>query len=485
MTAPSSVLSQLAKVVHLMRTVPDDVEVQRHAFLDLVHDIEGQDLVVGTDLAGISVGGISLPQGAPFADELRGQLEAHGVEQFTLPADLPSASLMIFLRTLAKPRGEIRNARAFAELLDEKSARLISIRGPRAMPAADQLVTLEPDPAADATAFNVPSTPEITLPGSTRPVWQEESHGKDLLREAQVDADKAVREQDWKAVLAILAYIVDQEAATEDPSQRRRYGRALGSMAPRSTIKKLASLSRHGHRQQVATVLRRIGADATATLLELMASAEDLPERREYFTLLAQMEDGTDAIVNRLSDENWFVVRNVAELCADMDLADAVPRLAGQMDHPDIRVRRAVAGALAKIGTPVAAEPLRRALHDSEPTVRLQAAQFLDGKKARGLGMTLAVLLDEEEHPDVRRELHLALGRIGTPEAIQALVRSSKPGKGLFGRKPVEIRLAAVDGLALAEDPRAREALKELTTDKDARVGQAARKVLSALKPVP
>ena len=197
------------------------------------------------------------------------------------------------------------------------------------------------------------------------------------------------------------------------------------------------------------------------------------------------MQDGTGAIVNRLNDENWFVVRNVAELCAEMSLEDAVPRLAVQIDHPDIRVRRAVAGALAKIGTPLAAEPLRKALHDSEPTVRLQAAQSLDGTKAKGLGMTLAVLLDEEQNSDVRRELHLALGRIGTPEAIQALVRSSKPGKGLFGRKPVAIRLAAVEGLALAGDPKAREALEELSADRDAQVREAARKVLGTLKTIP
>ncbi len=485
MTAPSSVLSQLAKVVHLMRTVPDDMETQREAFLDLVQDLGGEELVVGTDLAGISVAGRSLPQGAPFADELRGQLDAHGVEQFTLPANLPSAPLMVFLRTLAKPRGEIRNSRAFVELLDDEGARLISVRGPRTMPRADQLITLDPDPVAEASGFNVPSSSEITLPGETQPMWQDDASGKDMLREAQVEADTAVRNRDWERLLHVMAYIVEREADATDPIQQKRYGRALRSMVPRSTIRELASLSRHGHRKPVAAVLQRIGAEATATLVELLASSESLQERREYFTLLAQMQDGTGAIVNRLNDENWFVVRNVAELCAEMSLEDAVPRLAVQIDHPDIRVRRAVAGALAKIGTPLAAEPLRKALHDSEPTVRLQAAQSLDGTRAKGLGMTLAVLLDEEQNSDVRRELHLALGRIGTPEAIQALVRSSKPGKGLFGRKPVAIRLAAVEGLALAEDPKAREALEELSADRDAQVREAARKVLGTLKTIP
>lgn len=353
------------------------------------------------------------------------------------------------------------------------------------MPRADQLITLDPARAPQSTGFNVPGKNEITLPQDAKPVWQEDTAGKDRLREAQVEADTAVRTRDWERLLKALAHIVEEEAQTSDTIQRRRYARAIRSMAPRSTIQQLASLSRHGHRSQVSAVLTRVGAEATATLVELLATAENLAERREYFTLLTQMEDGTGAIINRLNDENWFVVRNVAELCAEMNLVDSVPRLASHIDHPDIRVRRAVAGALASIGTPLAAEPLRKALHDSEPTVRLQAAQSLDGAKAKGLGMTLALLLDEEQQPDVRRELHLALGRIGTPEAIQALVRSSKPGKGLFGRKPVAIRLAAVEGLALAGSPDALATLKDLSSDRDARVREAARKVLGTLETRP
>ncbi len=172
----------------------------------------------------------------------------------------------------------------------------------------------------------------------------------------------------------------------------------------------------------------------------------------------------------------------MAELCGELGLEDAVPHLAKQVDHPDPRVRRAVVGALARIGTNQAAEPLRQALHDPEPTVRIQAAQMLDGGKSRGLAMTLALMLDEEGHPDVRRELHLALGRIGTMEAIQALVRSSKPGRALFGRKPTAIRVAAVQGLALCNRPEAFAALKELASDKTAEVQNAAKEALGAFE---
>lgn len=484
MTAPSSVVTHLAKVVHLMRTAPDDTEAQRQAFMTLVAALGGQEMAIGADLGGMTVNGLAVPQGAPFTGELHGQFTAHGLGMVTLPADLPTAPLMILLQALARPRGEIRSAREFIDLLDAEGKRVITVRGPRDLPRADQLVALDqPDAGPADTSFNAASAESgESAAGDARPFWQNEGTVLDPLREAQVVVDNAARAERWLEVLEVMGKLVEEETALSDQVQRRRYRRAIQTMAPRRTIEGLAELSLQGHRGVVSGILQQVGAEATAVLLEMMAGAPTIKARREYFTLLSQMRLGTDAIINRLSDDKWFVVRNVAELCGELGLEEAVPRLASQVDHPDPRVRRAVVGALARIGTNQAAEPLRQALHDQEPTVRLQAAQMLDGGKSRGLAMTVALMLDEERHPDVRRELHLALGRIGTTEAIQALVRSSKPGRALFGRKPAAIRVAAVQGLALCNRPEAFAALKELVSDRDTEVRNAAREALSSFE---
>lgn len=482
MSAPSSVLAHVAEVVHLMRTAPDDTEAQRQSFTTLVGSLAGQELTIGVEIGGMTVNGLELPQGAPFADELRGQFSSHGISTLVLPAGLPIASLMILLQILARPRGQIRSAREFVALLEANGARGISVKGARDLPKADQLLNLDgPSTPAETPSFNVPSAENSILDDAT-PFWQEGGDQRDHLREAQVAVDSAAKEERWEEVMNIMARVADGEKATEDPTQKRRYRRVLQAMAPRATISALCDLSLQGHRSVVSRILRAIGAEATAVLLELMAEAPTIKARREFFTLLTNMDSGTDAIVNRLTDEKWFVVRNVAELCGELGLADAVPRLSNHIDHPDSRVRRAVAGALARIGTAQAAEPLRHALHDSEPTVRLHAVQSLDGAKSRGLAMTLALQLDEERHPDVRRELHLALGRIGTVEAIQALMRSAKPGRALFGRKPTAIRVAAVEGLALCNRAEAFGALKELADDKDSTVRQVARAALAQLE---
>jgi HEAT repeat protein len=206
-----------------------------------------------------------------------------------------------------------------------------------------------------------------------------------------------------------------------------------------------------------------MGDDAVEALLERSLR----PSRStSYFNVLSRMKAGGPCH-RPPGPSDWFMVRNVAELCGELGLEDAVPRLADQISHRDERVRRAVTGALARIGTPAALEPLRRALRDPAPAVRLQAVQSLGAPWTKGIAMSVVLRLDEEDHPDVLRELHLALGRFGTTEAVQALRKSAAPPKGLFARKPTALRLAAIEGLALVQDAAARNALVELLGDGD------------------
>src|SRR5213076_1476996 len=104
----------------------------------------------------------------------------------------------------------------------------------------------------------------------------------------------------------------------------------------------------------------------------------------------------------------------------------------------DERVRKAVALALAKIGSRTTAEPLRRALRDESQEVRMQVALGI-GRKSAALAMPLVVAMDEEEDEAVQRELMLALGRIGSPDAVQALIKFVQPA----GRIPRRRRRSA------------------------------------------
>lgn len=287
----------------------------------------------------------------------------------------------------------------------------------------------------------------------------------------------------WEGLLEAALEILEIEA--EAPTEA--FGAAirieLRRLLPRTMLYEIARLASTGGRKQDAlAILRKLGADATEVLMDLLVDAMSLGERRGYYSALTHMSDGHDVIIAHLRHRTWYVVRNAAELCGEMDLERAVPDLALAAGHKDERVRRSVAGALAKIATPQAMEPLRRLLADAEAPVRLRALTALNVRRARGLVMPLASLLGRETQPEVIKEVTAALGKIGTPDAIQALAGYAQPQHRLLGLggRPAEHKAWAVEGLALA-GPGAIPALRSLLKEGEDEVQRAAREALATL----
>jgi HEAT repeat protein len=295
--------------------------------------------------------------------------------------------------------------------------------------------------------------------------------------------ETAMKNHDVAQALTVVAGVVRAEDQVSDATRKRQYSISLKRMFTKSLLETVAQLANDPQDRDAALlILRRAGEDGVEVLLDLLVSAPTVEERRGLFMALTGMKEGTDQLVHMLGHPQWFVVRNVAELAGELALEDAVPALAQQLAHNDERVRKAVVLALAKIGTTAAAEPLRRGLRDKSPEVRLQAALGVGGRKSAALAMPFVVALEEEEDENVQRELILALGRIASPAAVQALIKFAQPGGRLFGRKPASVRAAAVEGLRLAATPAAIGTLEGLASDGDKQVRQAAQSALNDLK---
>ncbi len=296
----------------------------------------------------------------------------------------------------------------------------------------------------------------------------------DLLAVVARQVETAIKADRLERALKMLATIVRLETKVAD-APRRTYGIALKRMFNKPLLQAIAHLLDYpAQREDGALVLQRAGADGVEVLLDILVAAPTVVERRGAFDALTRMKQGTDQLVHMLSHPQWFVVRNIAELVGELGLEDAVPALAKQVSHEDERVRKAVALALAKIATPTCAEPLRRALRDKSPVVRMQVALGIGGRKSGALAMPLVVALDEEKDPEVERELILALGRIASPDAVQALIKFAQPSGRLFGRKPTPLRVASVEALRLAATPAAMGTLQGLAGDSDRQVKAAA-----------
>ena len=347
-------------------------------------------------------------------------------------------------------------APAAPEIAREAASPLFALREALSKDTADMLATLDANPA----------TP----------------HVGDMLTVLNRQVETVMRQGKIEQAMQIVYSVVRAEQRVDDAAIRRQYGIALRRMITKQMLDGLSKLVQVPHLEDAASaVLQRAGPDGMEVLLDLLTTSNTVTERRGVFNALIQMKEGQDQLVHMLGHPQWFVVRNVADLVGELGLEAAVPALTKQLEHDDERVRRQVALALAKIGTRSAAEPLRRALRDSSADVRRQAALGVGGRKASALAMPLVVALEEEKEPDVVRELIFALGRIGSPDAVQALIKLAQPSGKLFNRKPSALRVTAVEALRVAGTPAAIGTLQSFASDSDKQVRAAVQQALTEL----
>ncbi|NNG17799.1 MAG: HEAT repeat domain-containing protein, partial [Gemmatimonadales bacterium] len=470
-------------MVHLLRVAPEAREQHKAAFLDLQAEMADDGLRFSVDQSGLAVGGVVLPAGTPGLGELQDVVEACGVREIRIPPRVHPALLLSLLRALAHP-GELNAPQDLIDQFDPAGTGEIQVLSGHHMPAADNLINLptietsadqEVSGTVSPDAANREADADL-LPGLMRPTPGDEEYligpiqpdprKGSLLKEIEPQVKAAAERGDWEGYLDLLTRLFQEQERETDPRVKERYVTLLRRVLPRSTQESLAQAVVSGTgRAEAVALFNRLGAEPTEVLLELLAAAPTLAERRTYFTMLSHMREGTRGIINRLDHPDWFVVRNIAELCGELRLTEAISRLAEQVEHPDERVRRAVAAALGKIGSSAVAQPLRKALWDSSVMVRLDALQAISRETGRGLVMTLSLRLDEEEAPEVQRQICQALGRIGSPDAVQTLLRSAQPRRGVFARKRTTSRVAAVEALGLAEGPVVVSALQDFLTD--------------------
>jgi hypothetical protein len=309
------------------------------------------------------------------------------------------------------------------------------------------------------------------------------NHLLERLTALEREIQRALANNQIEPAVHALAAVVSWEPQASEETARSAY--AI-TMQRTLTVATLTQLAAHvGDRwlgAEVMKIMQRGRIDAVEVLLGLLTTSESIRERKQYMTVLRTIPEGFSQVVHMLTDGRWFVVRNVAELMGEHRIAEAVPDLARCLGHADARVRRAAAIALAKIGTPATVEPLRRVLKEGDSEMRALVAGSIGGPESRALAMPLVGLAEQEEDLEVLKEYYLALGRIGTANAVQALALAAQPGRKLLKRRPTAPRAAAVEGLRLAGGPAALAALEELTDDSDKAIRQAARAAVEELK---
>ncbi len=291
-------------------------------------------------------------------------------------------------------------------------------------------------------------------------------------------ANEALRNDRAEIVAEVMFGILTREKACGTNPVRRIYTLAFRRLANQAALTAVASLLPRGREmydRNMAVVTRAddLGVEA---LVDALSAAESMTDRRVYYDALLRMNSGVRTLIFMLTDERWFVVRNVADLLGEMRVTDADAALTRLLDHPDDRVRTAAANALAKLGTASAVKALRVALRDASAEVRERAAEALGTAKKQRSASLLIKALGSETNSRVQIAMITALGQLRTSDAVQKLVEiANMDARGMSSRKAVlPMRVAAVHALGQASTPAARAAVKALLRDKTKDVRGAA-----------
>ncbi|MDO3377409.1 HEAT repeat domain-containing protein [Geoalkalibacter halelectricus] len=239
----------------------------------------------------------------------------------------------------------------------------------------------------------------------------------------------------------------------------------------------------HQDSSQAQNLLLLLGESAAEVLADHLAEETESHARKILAQALARFAGAALPAMNRLlRDERWFVVRNALAILGEIRDPSQVAHLAVFLGHDDVRVRREAIRALTRIGTADAMDVLLVAVEEGDGDLQRQALLFLGALKQRAALphlLRFATLRDPLlRRAELTRGAVRALGEIGAEEAVPALISLLKRRKRLRRGRYQDIQEEAALALARIGTVQALEALETVMEQGSGRLAQTAARAL-------
>jgi hypothetical protein len=236
--------------------------------------------------------------------------------------------------------------------------------------------------------------------------------------------------------------------------------------------------------QDLSDLFRELRPEALEAILDWMPRLHAEPVRNLLGAAVQRIAAAhPDAVTKALGSENRAVVLATIQLAGRLRLPPTVPAL-GQLlidGAPEYRV--GVVEALAAIGTPSAMQQLENAVTDAARDVRVAAVRVLGSRRHRAAlpkveSMTFGRDLRAADLSE-KTAFFEAFGLLAGADGVSRLVPLLEPGGGLFKKKAdPETRACAAMALGKIGSPEARQALEAAIQDKDPLVRNAVGRAL-------
>ena len=182
---------------------------------------------------------------------------------------------------------------------------------------------------------------------------------------------------------------------------------------------------------EIADYIAIVGAPYAEAIIERLGSAKQFSRRRYWMKILEQI--GTDAnqlLVQALSDERWYLVRNLL-IIIGKNLAPTTLKAVHRMaNHPHPKVRQEVIRVLFSCNPASANRLLLKEFANEQPEIRLNAIkvaeQSRDPEILNFLHEQLQLPVDGESSQQYRRQVLATLSKIGSPETLELFKKRLK-----------------------------------------------------------
>jgi hypothetical protein len=241
------------------------------------------------------------------------------------------------------------------------------------------------------------------------------------------------------------------------------------TLPPRADLEELFSQLRAS---ALGTVFDWLGSTQNAKLRPLLEGAA---ERLAV--------SNTGELVKLISSAEGAVAMEAVKRAGGLKTAAAVPALGKVLSEPYRDLRLAAVSALVEIGTPGAMQALEKALEDVDRDVRVAAIKALGQKAYKPSLSKVTALVKANQIREADRTERLAMfelyGSLCGDGGVPWLDELLNPKSGLFAKKEdPELRACAAIALGRIGTPRAQQALHKAMSERDVVVRNAVNRAL-------
>jgi len=281
------------------------------------------------------------------------------------------------------------------------------------------------------------------------------SHVSDTLKESlKARCISLVRGGGFHVVLNVLETVGRRPVQSQDNQEAVPTG-LMEVFSQNDFVEEILNASTQWGKEKhfyITELIKNIGLPFVEPLLDRLTGEEDRAIRQFYLDLLVEMGGIVKKpVIERLTDERWYVVRNLLIILRDLNDPSVVSSIHGILDHPHPKVRHELLHVLIKFNDPVADKILLDEIDSPDMNRQLKAIMLAGMSRSSEVSQKLAGLLTsrgfDKNGFGIKRASVQALADIGDSSVLPILQGVLKSRSWFSRQKSNLLKIEIVESL--------------------------------------